>query len=74
VGNIFMRAFDTENTDFERAELSSNPHPVVKETRMRLILHTPTAIYIYERYAGFEVVPDDEYMVLQIESDQAPVL
>jgi GNAT superfamily N-acetyltransferase len=66
VGNVLMRAFDTQSTNFERAGLSGNPHSVVKDTRMRFLLYTSTAISFYKRYANFELVPDDEYMGLQI--------
>lgn len=66
VANVLMRVFDTENVDHARAESGGGPRPHIKYPIMRLILHTSTAVTLYERYAEFEVIPDGEYMVLQI--------
>jgi len=66
VTNVLVRAFDTQNTDHQSAESGGRPHPYIKGATMRLVLHTATATTLYERYAEFEVIPDGEYVVLQI--------
>jgi len=66
VANVLMRAFGTKSFDHARAESGGGPPPHIKDPIMRLILHTSTAITLYERYAEFEVIPHGEYMVLQI--------
>ena len=66
VTNVLMRAFDAQNFDHARAEVGGGPRPHLKDLSMSLILHTSTAVTLYERYADFEVIPDSEYMVLQI--------
>ena len=63
VTNVLMRAFDAENVD---DGMGGGPRPHLKDLSMSLILHTSTAVTLYERYADFEVIPDSEYMVLQI--------
>ena len=54
---VLMSAFDAENFDYARAEAGGIPFPYLKDLSMSLILHSSTAVTLYERYTDFEVIP-----------------